>query len=45
MKYLFVEKQIEDKKNRKLEADLLIAPSWNSSFYKLECHKILRDLL
>lgn len=44
-KYLFVEKQIEDKKNRKIEADLLIAPSWNSSFYKLECHKILRDLL
>ena len=32
-------------KIKKIEADLLIAPSWNSSFYKLECHKILRDLL
>ncbi len=40
-RYLFVEKQkknkIEDKK-----IDVLIAPSWNTQFYKLNCHQILQ---
>ena len=44
-KYLFVKKQLELSTRSKVEIDLLIAPSWNSSFFKLECHKILRDLL
>ena len=44
-RYLFVKKHLNKKDYAKKDADLLIAPSWNSSFFKLECHKILRDLL
>ncbi len=44
-KYQFINKQIESYENKKADTDLLIAPSWNSGFYKLSCHIILRDLL
>jgi hypothetical protein len=43
--YLFVKEQFDLKKNFKKKVELLIAPSWNSSFYKLNCHKILSELL
>ena len=42
-KYLFVEKQKKNKvQNNKI--DVLIAPSWNTQFYKLNCHQILKKL-
>ena len=40
-KYLFINKQIEKNKTQNPDADVLIAPSWNTSFYKLGCHKLL----
>ena len=40
-KYLFIKKQIEKNKTQNPDADVLIAPSWNSNFYKLGCHEIL----
>ena len=43
-KYLFVKEQFYLKKKSK-RTELLIAPSWNSSFYKLNCHKILSKIL
>ena len=42
-KYLFFDKVLKSKSDAK--CDLLIAPSWNSSFYKLNCHIILNELL
>ena len=43
-KYLFVEKQKKNKiQDEKI--DVLIAPSWNTQFYKLNCHKILKRFL
>jgi len=44
-KYLFIKKQIEKNVTQTPNADLLIAPSWNSSFYKLGCHISLKELL
>lgn len=44
-KYQFIKKQIDSNQNIKADTDLLIAPSWNSGFYKLNCHIILKDLL
>ena len=43
-KYHFIKDYniIHEKKN---EIDLLIAPSWNTNFYKLNCHIILHDYL
>ena len=43
--YLFVKKQITKIKPGNFETDLLIAPSWNSNFYKTNCHLILNKLL
>ncbi len=43
--YLFVKKQITKIKSGNFETDLLIAPSWNSNFYKTNCHLILNKLL
>ncbi len=43
--YLFVKKQIAKIKSSNFETDLLIAPSWNSNFYKTNCHLILNKLL
>ena len=43
--YLFVKKQIAKIKLGNFETDLLIAPSWNSNFYKTNCHLILNKLL
>jgi len=43
--YRFINKQIENNKKQIAETDLLIAPSWNSSFYKLNCHVILNKYL
>ena len=34
-KYLFIKKQVENNINQVPDTDLLIAPTWNSSFYKL----------
>ena len=42
-RYLFLDKILKSKNNSNL--DLLIAPSWNSNFYKLNCHIILNELL
>ncbi len=40
-RYLFIEKQKKNKiKDKKI--DVLIAPSWNTQFYKLKCHQILQ---
>ena len=44
-KYLFVKRQFDTKKKFKEQTDLLIAPTWNSGFFKLGCHKILNKLL
>ena len=44
-KYLFIKKLIEKNKHQNSEIDVLIAPSWNSSFYKLGCHILLKKLL
>ena len=44
-KYLFINKQIDNNKKQVAETDLLIAPSWNSSFYKLNCHVLLSEYL
>ena len=44
-KYLFVNKQIEKNKTQTPDTDLLIAPSWNSNFYKLNCHILLKKFL
>ena len=44
-KYLFIKKLIEKNKHQNSEIDVLIAPSWNSSFYKLGCHILLKKFL
>jgi YidC/Oxa1 family membrane protein insertase len=44
-KYLFIKKLIEKNKHQNFEIDVLIAPSWNSSFYKLGCHILLKKFL
>lgn len=44
-KYLFIKKIIEKNKHQNPETDVLIAPSWNSSFYKLGCHILLKKFL
>ena len=44
-KYLFIKKLIEKNKNQNFETDVLIAPSWNSSFYKSSCHILLKKFL
>ena len=44
-KYLFVKEQIQKKQNSVKKADLLIAPSWNTGFYKLGCHIKLQKSL
>ena len=44
-KYLFIKKLIEKNKLQGSEIDVLIAPSWNSSFYKLGCHILLKKFL
>ena len=44
-KYLFIKKQVEKNINQIPDTDLLIAPSWNSSFYKLGCHILLNKFL
>ena len=43
--YLFVKKQITKIKSNNFETDLLIAPTWNTNFYKTNCHLILNKLL
>ena len=43
-KYRFIEKNKYFKSETR-KFDLLIAPSWNTSFYKLNCHKILHEHL
>ena len=43
-KYRFIEKNINTI-NKSKKIDLLIAPSWNTGFYKLNCHKILHQHL
>ena len=40
-KYLFINKQIKKNKTQNPDTDVLIAPSWNTSFYKLGCHELL----
>ena len=44
-KYLVINKQIEKNKTQTPDSDLLIAPSWNSDFYKLNCHILLKKFL
>ena len=44
-KYLFIDKQKRKDKERIPDTDLLIAPSWNSGFYKLNCHILLNKYL
>ena len=44
-KYLFINKQIERSKSQIPDTDVLIAPSWNSSFYKLNYHILLKKQL
>ena len=43
-KYQFIKKNNNQNLLSK-NYDLLIAPSWNTSFYKLNCHKILHEKL
>ena len=43
-RYRFIEKKINFSSASK-KYDLLIAPSWNTNFFKLNCHKILHDYL
>ena len=40
-KYLFINKQIKKNKTQNPDEDVLIAPSWDTSFYKLGCHELL----
>lgn len=44
-KYLFLEKAKKNYRPKNIERDLIIAPSWNSNFYKNKCHIILNELL
>ena len=44
-KYQFINKQIKNNKKTLADTDLLIAPSWNSGFYKLNCHVKLKEFL
>ena len=44
-KYLFINKQVERNKSQIPDTDVLIAPSWNSSFYKLNYHILLKKQL
>ena len=45
-KYLFLSRYTsKNYKSNTYEADLLIAPSWNSNFYQLNCHLQLKYLL
>ena len=42
-KYNFLSEQKNKKYKNNKKFDVLIAPSWNTNFYKLNCHKILID--
>ncbi len=42
-KYLFTDKISKSSDNKVI--DLLIAPTWNTSFFKLNCHKLLKKAL
>ena len=44
-KYLFVREQQKKISSKKFKYDVLVAPSWNSNFYKTDCHSILINLL
>ena len=44
-RYLFIKKQEEKILSKNFQWDLIIAPSWNSSFYKTKCHILLNNLL
>ena len=43
-KYLFIKNHQQKIKLENYETDVLIAPSWNSSFYRNKCHLLLNDL-
>ncbi len=43
--YLFVNNQIKKLNSKRKEKDVLVAPSWNTGFYDLNCHKILKQFL
>lgn len=43
--YLFVKNQIKKLKYINKEKDILIAPSWNTGFFNLKCHKLLINQL
>jgi hypothetical protein len=44
-KYLFIDKQIKKIENNKFRQDVLIAPTWNTNFYKTNCHLELSKIL
>jgi len=44
-RYLFLHNKEKDRKVFNYRFDLLIAPSWSSNFYKLNCYFILKELL
>jgi len=43
--YLFVKNQIKKIRKIRSKIDILIAPSWNTSFYSLNCHILLKKFL
>lgn len=43
-KYRFIEENLNSSSKSK-KYDLLIAPSWNTDFFKLNCHKVLHESL
>ena len=44
-RYLFLRNQFEKKRDQTLDSDLIIVPSWNTSFYELQCHVLLKKFL
>ena len=44
-RYLFINTQKKKISSKNFEWDLIVAPSWNSSFYKTKCHILLNKLL
>ncbi len=44
-KYFFLENSLKTKKTLNEKIDYLIAPTWNSDFYKLNLHKKIFDIL
>ena len=44
-RYLFLKNQSKKNINQLPSTDLIIAPSWNSGFYKLQCHTLLKKFL